>query len=105
MFEHFNHRQLGADVRAISAQIKALKRVLRARWLRDGLVVRLGLGIFFVAAAVSEAVLVAAAFGMSPPGGLPGFLLGTAVLMAAAVLLLLIAFLLPVSRLRPISPP
>jgi hypothetical protein len=31
MFEHLNHHHLGADLRAISAEIMALKRVLRGK--------------------------------------------------------------------------
>lgn len=34
MLEHLNHHHLGADLRAISAEIKALKRALRASWSR-----------------------------------------------------------------------
>lgn len=34
MYFHINHHQLRADIRALSAQIRGLKRALGARWQR-----------------------------------------------------------------------
>lgn len=58
---------------------------LRLGWLRDSPSVRLCLGVFFVAAAVSEALLVGTALGWASAPILPGALCAAAVAMALAL--------------------
>ncbi len=58
---------------------------LHAGWLRDHGFARLALGIFFVAAAFSECVLVAVALGWTPSVSTQELLLGAAIAMALAV--------------------
>ena len=60
-----------------------------AGWLRDTGAARLATGGLFAAAAVSEAVLVAVAFGWAPPVSLPWLLFVPAAGMAAAAFALL----------------
>jgi hypothetical protein len=57
---------------------------LHAGWLRDRLSTRLGLVVFFAAAALSELILVGVALGWTPPAPIPRLLLVSAIGMALA---------------------